>query len=87
MLARRQQSTTLKMHFQTRQNTLKQKGQYLESTNRLNVWIFENIHQLYKVERQRRLQMNPELYRGLTPEQEEKEMLKFRRFLADSAEQ
>ena len=31
--------------------------------------------------------MNPDLYAGLTPEQEEKEMLKFRRFLSDAAEQ
>lgn len=87
VLARRQQSTSLKMFFQTRQNTLKQKGQYLEATGRINAWIFKNIDRLYKIERQRRLQMNPGRYAGLTSEQEAKEMLKFRRFLADSAEQ
>ena len=86
VLARRQQLTSVKLLFQTRQNTLKQKGQYLESTNRLNGWIFQNIDDLYAQEKERRLALNPERYANLSAEQDEKEMLKFRRFLTESAE-
>jgi hypothetical protein len=65
---------------------LRYKGQFLQNTHRLRLWVDQHIDELYEVEKARRQKLQPEIYANLPEGQDFKEKAKFKAYLLTASE-